>query len=115
MMNTNIKRLLNITEKDSRHIIGLMSGTSLDGLDVALCEIKGSGLDTKLDLKKFITIGYDADLKKEIKGFTATLLDEDKLRLASDTSKASRENRWAKNIAKDIYVYEASNVLNDLK
>jgi carboxyl-terminal processing protease len=54
------------------------------------------------------------DLRKEIKGFNAYLMDVDKARLASDTSRASREERWAKNITKDIYIYEASNVLNDM-
>ncbi len=35
-----------------------MSGTSLDGLDIALCEIGGSGRDTTLSLLKFTTIPY---------------------------------------------------------
>jgi carboxyl-terminal processing protease len=54
------------------------------------------------------------DLRKEIKGFNAYLLDVDKARLASDTSRASREDRWTKNITKDIYIHEATNVLNDM-
>lgn len=55
------------------------------------------------------------DLRKEIKGFNANLLDEDKLRFANDTTRLGREDRWAKYIAKDIYIHEASNVLNDIK
>lgn len=55
------------------------------------------------------------DLRKEIKGFDATLLEEDKLKFANDTSRANRENKWVKNVAKDLYIHEASNVLNDLK
>lgn len=55
------------------------------------------------------------DLRKEIKGFNASLLDEDKLRVANDTSRLGRENRWAATVAKDIYIHEASNVINDMK
>ncbi|MDI1354908.1 MAG: carboxy terminal-processing peptidase [bacterium] len=55
------------------------------------------------------------DLKKEIKGFSASLLDEDKLKEANDTSRLNREERWVKNVAKDVYIHEAANVINDLK
>jgi carboxyl-terminal processing protease len=55
------------------------------------------------------------DLRKEIKGFNATVLNEDKLKFGSDTTRLGRENRWAKNVAKDIYIHETSNVLNDIK
>ncbi len=55
------------------------------------------------------------DLRKEIKGFNASLLEEDKLRLANDTVRLNRENKWANNVDKDIYIYEASNGINDLK
>ena len=67
MMNSNISRLVNIAQKDTRYIIGLMSGTSLDGLDIALCEIKGSGLDTKLSVREFTTVNYDDDFKNEVR------------------------------------------------
>lgn len=55
------------------------------------------------------------DLRVEIKGFTASQTEEDKLKSANDTSKAGRDKRWLNNVVKDIYVYEASNVLNDMK
>jgi carboxyl-terminal processing protease len=56
---------------------------------------------------------YD-DLHKEIKDFRAYILDEDKTRFGNDTAKVGRETRWAKNLGKDLYLYEASNVLNDM-
>jgi len=67
MMNTNISSLVAIAQKKTRNIIGLMSGTSLDGLDIALCEISGSGSDTKLFVKKFTTVNYTDDFKNEVR------------------------------------------------
>lgn len=66
-MNTNLCRLFSIAEKQTRNIVGLMSGTSLDGLDIALCAIEESGLNTKLSLKQFTTIPYPKDVKEKIK------------------------------------------------
>jgi carboxyl-terminal processing protease len=55
------------------------------------------------------------DLRKEIKGFSASLLEEDRSRLSADTARLGRETRWAKNVSKDLYIHEASNVINDIK
>lgn len=49
--------------KGKRNIIGLMSGTSLDGLDIAYCLIEGSGLDTKVEIMAFDTIDYTEETK----------------------------------------------------
>ena len=81
-MNKNISRLHSIAQKSERIIIGLMSGTSLDGLDVALCSLAGSGLNTKIKLLKFSTVSYDADFKTEIKNvFSKKEVDLKKLTL----------------------------------
>ena len=66
-MNPDIKHLYEIALKPSRLIIGLMSGTSLDGLDIALCNVTGNGVQTKLQLLKFETVVYTDDIKKEIR------------------------------------------------
>ncbi len=66
-MNANIEKLYQIAQKSSRKIIGLMSGTSLDGLDIAFCEISKSGENTKVNLLNFETIDYSEDIKIEIR------------------------------------------------
>ena len=67
MVSKNIAKLHRSASKKSRLIIGLMSGTSLDGLDIALCKITGSGTGTKLDLAKFTTVPYSKATKDRIK------------------------------------------------
>lgn len=47
--------------------VGLMSGTSLDGIDAALVEIKGSGINTKVNLLEFETFKIPSEIKNEIK------------------------------------------------
>ena len=66
-MNPQIRRLFEIGAKKERLIIGLMSGTSLDGLDLALCRFHGHGTRTRVRLEKFETIPYSDDMKKEIR------------------------------------------------
>lgn len=65
-MNNNIKRLHRIAGKKSRMIIGLMSGTSMDGLDVALCKISGKGIHTRFRIMEFQTVSYSKQTKDKI-------------------------------------------------
>jgi anhydro-N-acetylmuramic acid kinase len=66
-MNKNIPKLYQISAKEERRIIGLMSGTSLDGLDIALCKYKGSGLKTEVTVERFTTVNYNEAFKAEIR------------------------------------------------
>ncbi len=66
-MHPHIAALYNSAQKSSRLIIGLMSGTSLDGLDVALCKITGAGLHTQIEVLKFTTVKYNDEYKTKIK------------------------------------------------
>jgi anhydro-N-acetylmuramic acid kinase len=66
-MHKHISRLAQIAAAPTRLIAGLMSGTSLDGLDVALCEFQGSGLNTKVKVLNFKTIPYSTEFKEELK------------------------------------------------
>ena len=65
-MHQNIQNLVNVAAKQERMVVGLMSGTSMDGLDIALCSIKGSGRDTKFEFKAFTTVDYTNDFKEKI-------------------------------------------------
>ncbi|WP_460501901.1 anhydro-N-acetylmuramic acid kinase, partial [Hymenobacter agri] len=66
-MNSSLERLYRISNQPSRRVIGLMSGTSLDGLDVALCRLEGHGAGTKLTLEQFQTVPYSEDTKQRIR------------------------------------------------
>ena len=65
-LNKNLQKLFSIAQKDERRGIGLMSGTSLDGLDIAFCSFSGNGLQTRFKLLHFLTVPYPVDFKKEI-------------------------------------------------
>jgi anhydro-N-acetylmuramic acid kinase len=67
LLNHNLQKLIDIAQKEEKTAIGLMSGTSLDGLDIALCRFSGNGLQTKFSLLNFITIPYDNHFKQEVR------------------------------------------------
>jgi anhydro-N-acetylmuramic acid kinase len=66
-INLNLQSLHQIALKPTRHIVGLMSGTSLDGLDVALCAVSGAGSSTQIKLLHFRTCDYSDDIKQQIR------------------------------------------------
>ncbi len=47
-------------------ILGLMAGTSLDGIDAALCEIEGSGADLKAHVVAFECGPYETSLRQRL-------------------------------------------------
>ena len=84
-MNKNISALFEIAQKETRKIIGLMSGTSLDGLDIALCAISGAGENTAVKILEFETISYTEDTKTEIrKVFAQRTIDFQHLALLNE-------------------------------
>ena len=67
LLKNHVIRLAEIANKHSRRIIGLMSGTSLDGLDVALCNVQGSGTDTILKVEHFATVPFTEEFRDSIR------------------------------------------------
>ncbi len=58
-------------------VVGLMSGTSLDGLDLAYCHIKPGKAAWQYELKEVQSMGYSPDLREQLKN--AIFLDGEKL------------------------------------
>lgn len=70
-MNTHLQRLMEIAQRPERRILGLMSGTSMDGLDLALCRISGHGPGTRVRLERFATIPFAEEVKDRIRAVFA--------------------------------------------
>ncbi len=49
-------------------VIGLMSGTSLDGVDAALVRFNGDATDPRWELERFVTVPYTPDQRGRIHG-----------------------------------------------
>ncbi len=66
--------------RPSRMIVGLMSGTSLDGLDLALCRISGSGRSTRVEVLNFDTVPYQDSFRNDVRSiFSKRMADLEKV------------------------------------
>jgi anhydro-N-acetylmuramic acid kinase len=62
-MSVDLKSLI---DKKDKLVIGLMSGTSKDGIDAALVRLLGNGLNTDIELVKFICVEYGVDVRSRL-------------------------------------------------
>jgi anhydro-N-acetylmuramic acid kinase len=64
-MNT-IEKLRKARNKETRTVIGLISGTSADGVSAVAIEIRGSGIKTEIQILAFETYKYPLPLRREV-------------------------------------------------
>jgi anhydro-N-acetylmuramic acid kinase len=61
-----VGRLLHIAVKESRLVVGLMSGTSVDGIDAALVQIAGDGVTLRVQLLAFGSYPFPSAMRAKI-------------------------------------------------
>jgi hypothetical protein len=66
-----IRQFIAIVQKSERRIIGLISGTSADGIDAALVRIRGHARDTlstneRIQVEAFASYPYPNELRKQL-------------------------------------------------
>lgn len=61
-----MRDLASLREKPSRLVIGLMSGTSADGIDAVLTRISGCGTDTRVEQLAFLFTPFDKAVRERI-------------------------------------------------
>jgi len=71
-----IQYLAALCSKPSRRIAGVMSGTSVDSIDVAICNVLGSGLTASVVLSSIYTHKFPAALQARVRALKETTIRE---------------------------------------
>ena len=62
----SLERLLRAMRKHERLCVGLISGTSVDGAEAALCRVCGAGPTASLELLAHLTLPFDRELQDRV-------------------------------------------------
>ena len=65
-MTNPFSDLLERSRKPSRIVVGLMSGTSADSIDVAVCRLEGQGTDVEVELIDYREYPHDPEVKRRM-------------------------------------------------
>ena len=65
-MTNPFSDLLERSVKPSRLVVGLMSGTSADSIDVAICRMKGQGAEIEVELIHYGEHAHDPEVKRQV-------------------------------------------------
>jgi anhydro-N-acetylmuramic acid kinase len=76
MTGDPLTRFLGLRTVSPRRIVGLISGTSADAIDVALVELEGAGETTRARLLDFRTRAYDPELRTRVLALKDARADE---------------------------------------
>ncbi len=68
-----MRRVAELAAMEEKLVLGLLSGTSADGIDAALVRIRGCGLDTRVETVAFATVAYPDRLRDAILRLSAGL------------------------------------------
>lgn len=69
--------------RGGRLCVGLISGTSVDGVDAALVRIAGAGAEAQVELVRFVSVPYPAAVRAELLALYADRLDHPIARLCA--------------------------------
>ncbi len=60
--------LLERSSKPSRMVVGMMSGTSADSVDVAVCRMNGRGANVHVELVHYREHAHDSEMNRQVRG-----------------------------------------------
>ena len=104
MMSSVVKHLEDLTGKETRVVIGMISGTSADSIDVAVCRVAGAGVPradrpgASVELLHYGEHPYEADVRRQIldvQGLNVAAIAELNVRVGEHFARAALETLQA--------------------